>query len=253
MVSTGFISDDGISVPASDTPTREHTSAPKPLALTLRLGQLIAGLLGFGAAVALFIRSGLGLGPWDAFHYGLHVQTGMTVGTASILAGAVILVITSAMRLVPGIGTILNMVLIGVFLDLLLIVIPPGPNVVVSAAYLGAAILLIGLASGMYIGAGFGHGPRDGLMVALTLRTGWPVRRIRTAIEATALALGWLMGGTVGIGTAVILLTIGPSVQWGLKLFGALPDQELERHPARFGGSLSRSAEAALARAHGVD
>jgi uncharacterized protein len=191
--------------------------------LPFRGVQLLLGLLGWGLTIALFIRSQLGLGPWDAFHYGLHVQTGISVGAASIAAGFAILLVTLAMRVRPGVGTLLNMVLIGIFIDLLLPVVPDPASLPVAMAYFALAIPLAGISSGMYIGAGFGHGPRDGLMVALTLRTGWSIRRIRTLIELTVLGAGWLMGGTVGAGTLIIALTIGPTVQWGLKLFGAVP------------------------------
>lgn len=200
----------------------------------LRLGQLVLGLLGWGLAITLFIRSHLGLGPWDAFHYGLHVQTGVSVGVASILAGLVILVGTLAMKVRPGVATLLNMVLIGVFIDLLLPVVPDAPSLAAAVAYFVFAIGMVGISSGLYIGAGFGHGPRDALMVVLALRTGWPVRRIRTLIEITVLGLGWLMGGVVGIGTLVIALTVGPAVQWGLALFRALPEEQpRRRRPGR--------------------
>jgi uncharacterized membrane protein YczE len=192
-------------------------------ALPLRVAQLLFGLLGWGFTIALFVRSGLGLGPWDAFHYGLHVQTGVSIGGASILTGAVILTCTTAAGLRPGLGTVLNMVLVGAFTDLLLPVVPSASVPGAAVAYFATALVLAGVASGMYIGAGLGHGPRDGLMVALALRTGWSVRRVRTVIEGCVLAAGWLMGGTVGVGTIVIMLTIGHSVQWGLGLFGALP------------------------------
>lgn len=192
-------------------------------AVSLRLLQLVAGLFGWGLGIALFIRSQLGLGPWDAFHYGVHVQTGMTVGTASILAGLVIIGVNLALRVRPGLATVLNMLLIGIFTDLLLPVIPDASSTIVAVMYFAAAIPLVGIASGLYIGAGFGHGPRDGLMMALTVRTGRSVRSIRTLIEVSVLLLGWLMGGTVGIGTVIVTLTIGHSVQWGLKLFGAVP------------------------------
>jgi uncharacterized membrane protein YczE len=118
------------------------------------------------------------------------------------------------------------MVLVGAFTDLLLMAVPAPGHLATAVAYFACALPLAGLGSGMYIGAGFGHGPRDGLMVALALRSGWTVGRIRTLIEATALAMGWLMGATIGPGTLVIVLTIGHSVQWGLRLFGALPSQE---------------------------
>jgi uncharacterized protein len=189
----------------------------------LRLLQLTAGLFLWGLAIALFIRSHLGLGPWDAFHYGAHLQTGISVGTASILAGFVILIANLALGMRPGVATILNMMLIGVFTDVLLPLVPDATRLTTAATYFAVAIPLTGFASGLYIGAGFGHGPRDGLMMALTLRTGWSVRRIRTLIEVVVLALGWLMGGTIGIGTIIVTLTIGHSVQWGLRLFGAAP------------------------------
>lgn len=201
----------------------ETASDGSRVRVTLRLLQLVAGLFGWALAIALFIRSHLGLGPWDAFHYGVHLQTGITVGTASILAGLIIIGANLALRVRPGVATVLNMVLIGVFTDLLLPVIPDAPSLAVAVGYFAAAIPLVGLSSGLYIGAGFGHGPRDGLMIALTLRTGWSVRSIRTLIELSVLVLGWLMGGTVGIGTVIVTLTIGPSVQWGLRLFGAAP------------------------------
>ncbi|HEX6136014.1 MAG TPA: hypothetical protein VFZ24_18720 [Longimicrobiales bacterium] len=185
--------------------------------------QLNLGLLGWGLAIALFIRSHLGLGPWDAFHYGMHVQTGVSVGTASIIAGVVIVAVNVALGVRPGIATVLNMVLIGVFTDLLLPLIPDAGSALAAWTFFTAAIVLTGFASGLYIGAGLGHGPRDGLMMALTLRTGWSVRRIRTLIELSVLVLGWLMGGTVGIGTVIVTLTIGHAVHWGLRLFNAAP------------------------------
>ncbi|HSJ32500.1 MAG TPA: hypothetical protein VK933_13755 [Longimicrobiales bacterium] len=211
--------------------TCETTPRATRGAVALRLLQLIAGLFGWGLGIALFIRSHLGLGPWDAFHYGVHLQTGMTVGTASIVAGLVIIGANLALRVRPGVATILNMLLIGVFTDLLLPVIPDAASLAVAVTYFAGAIPLVGLASGLYIGAGFGHGPRDGLMMALTLRTGWSVRSIRTLIEMSVLVLGWLMGGTVGIGTIIVTLTIGHSVQWGLRLFDAVPAEE--NAPAR--------------------
>jgi uncharacterized protein len=198
------------------------SAASRPLAA--RSVQLLLGLLGWGVGITLFIRSRLGLGPWDAFHYGIHVQTGITVGMASILAGFCILLVTLAMAVRPGVATVLNMVLIGVFIDLLMPLIPDAPNRVAALAYFAAAIPLVGLSSGLYIGAGFGHGPRDGLMVAIVRRSGWSVRRVRTVIEVSVLGAGWAMGGTVGLGTVIVAATIGPAVQWGLRLFGALPD-----------------------------
>ncbi|MEX1184448.1 MAG: hypothetical protein WEF86_14645 [Gemmatimonadota bacterium] len=191
--------------------------------VALRFVQLNLGLFGVGLAIALFIRSQLGLGPWDAFHYGLHLQTGLSVGAASIVTGLVIVFTNLVLGVRPGVGTLLNMVLIGVFMDLLLAVVPDAASLPVAAAYFASAILLFGLASGAYMAAGFGHGPRDGMMMALTLRTRRSVRSIRTMIELSALLLGWLMGGPIGIGTVLVTTTIGHSVHWGLRVFGALP------------------------------
>lgn len=227
--------------------TDDHLScgaAPRPRHrdIALRLVQLTVGLFGWALAIALFIRSHLGLGPWDAFHYGMHLQTGISVGNASIIAGVAIVGINFALRIRPGVATLLNMVLIGVFTDVLLPVVPDAPSLAVAVAYFAAAIPLVGVASGLYIGAGFGHGPRDGLMMALTLRTGWSVRRIRTLIELSVLVLGWLMGGTVGIGTIVVTLTIGHSVQWGLRMFDAAPPPTHVPAPRRALGRRARKA-----------
>lgn len=184
-----------------------------------RVAQLVAGLALWGLASTLLIRSELGLGPWDAFHVGLHTQTGLTVGLATILTGLAILGITLLMRVRPGIATIANMVGLGVAVDLLLPIIPAAPGTPLAVLYFAGGIGFAGLATGLYIGAGFGQGPRDALMLALHDRTGWSVRRTRAALEASVLALGWLMGGHVGIGTVIFALTIGPVVQWGLRTF----------------------------------
>ena len=194
---------------------------PRPLAA--RWAQLLIGLAGFALAIALMIQGGLGLGPWDAFHVGLHRMFGISVGTASILAGIVIIGISVLLGTKPGPATIANMVLIGIFTDAALVVLPAAPGRLVGAAYHLAGIGLIGLASGMYLGARLGAGPRDGLMTALAARTGWSISRTRTAIELSVLAVGWMMGGTLGVGTVLFAVAVGPSVQWGMRLFGLVP------------------------------
>jgi uncharacterized protein len=185
--------------------------------------QLVGGLFGFGVAVPLMIHSGLGLGPWDAFHVGIHYLTGMTVGTASILVGLVIVGGSLHLGIRPGPGTIANMILVGVFIDLVLPFVPDARSWQVGLLYYGVAIVLIGLSTGMYMGARLGNGPRDGLMLGLSLSRGWPVRRVRTVIELTALAGGWGMGGAIGVGTVLFALTAGPATQAGLQLFGVIP------------------------------
>lgn len=190
--------------------------------------RLVAGLAGFAAAICLMIRSGLGLGPWDAFHVGISLQTGISVGAASILAGVAIVAGSWFVGARPGPGTLANMVLIGLFLDGLLPWTPAAPGLAAGFAYYGVAVALCGLSTGLYIAPGLGKGPRDGLMLAVSARSGWSVRRVRTLIELSALAFGWAMGGAVGIGTVIFALGIGPAVQWGLRVNG-VPDAAAPR------------------------
>lgn len=185
--------------------------------------QLVLGLCGFGIAVPLMIASGLGLGPWDAFHVGLHELTGMSVGTASIVVGVAIVLGSLRLGIRPGPGTLANMVLVGVFIDLALPHMPRASGWVAGLGYYLIAITLVGLSTGMYIGAGLGSGPRDGLMVGISRLTGLQFRRVRLFIELSALAGGWAMGGTIGVGTILFAILVGPAIQFGLELFGVLP------------------------------
>ena len=202
-------------------PIRAIAAAPR--SLLARWVQLLVGLFGFAGAIAVMIRSGLGLGPWDAFHVGLHRLTGISVGTASILTGIVIVGISMMLKARPGPATVANMVLIGIFTDLLLKVLPPAAGIMIGLPYHLGGIALIGLSSGMYLGARLGAGPRDGLMTALAARSGWSIARTRTVIELSVLGLGWAMGGKLGLGTVMFAIGVGPSVQWGMRLFGLLP------------------------------
>ena len=188
--------------------------------LVARWGQLLVGLFAFAVAIALMIRSGLGLGPWDAFHVGLHRLTGLSVGVASILAGLVVVGISLAMRAKVGPATVANMVLVGVFTDVVLLMLPAAQGWGPGLAFHVAGIGLMGIATGMYISAGLGAGPRDGLMAALSARYTWSIQRTRTLIELSVLALGFAMGGTLGLGTILFAAAIGPSVQWGMRMFG---------------------------------
>jgi uncharacterized membrane protein YczE len=206
--------------------------------LSVRAGQLVLGLALWGLAIALMIRSELGLGPWDAFHVGLHLQAGLSVGVANILTGTVIVALTLAMRVRPGLAIVLNTLLIGVFVDLLLPATPAASGPALAVAYFAAALLLAGLATGMYIGAGFGQGPRDALMLALHERTGWSVQRARTALEAGVLAAGWLMGARIGMGTVLYALARGRVAPGGLG--GSAPPPP--RGGGGGGGGLRRAA-----------
>jgi uncharacterized membrane protein YczE len=218
--------------------------------LGARWAQLLVGLAGFALAIALMIRSGLGLGPWDAFHVGLHLQTGITVGTASILAGLVIIAGCLALGVKLGPATFANMVLIGILTDVALPILPPARGMAVGFAYHVAGIALIGLATGMYLGARLGAGPRDGLMTALAGRYGWSIRRTRMGLELSVLVLGWAMGSALGIGTIMFALGVGPAVQWGMRLFGLIgqgprrqADGEPQSRGGRAGEDTSESAE----------
>lgn len=188
--------------------------------LVRRWLRLIAGLFVFGISINLMIASGLGLGPWDAFHVGIARLTGISVGAASMAAGAVIVAGSWWIGIRPGPGTLANMVLVGVFIDVVQPVMPRAPSFAWGLAYYAAAIPLSGLATGFYIAPGLGRGPRDGLMLGLADRTGWSVRRVRTLIELSVLGAGWAMGGRLGAGTLIFALGVGPAVQWGLRVCG---------------------------------
>jgi len=175
-----------------------------------RLAQLYAGLVLYGASMALQIRAGLGLDPWDVLHQGVADRTGLSFGTVVIITGALVLLAWVPLRQVPGVGTVSNVIVIGIAVDATLAVLPHAGSAPVAVAMLLAGVGLNGVAGGAYIGAGLGPGPRDGLMTGLAARTGWSIRLVRTGIELTVLAVGWLLGGTVGIGTVVYALAIGP-------------------------------------------
>jgi uncharacterized membrane protein YczE len=177
-----------------------------------RLLQLYAGLVLYGASMALQIRAGLGLDPWDVFHQGVANRTGLSFGTIVVLTGAVVLLAWVPLRQRPGFGTVSNVFVIGIAVDATLAVLPHAGSAPVGVAMLLAGVGLNGLAGGAYIGAGLGPGPRDGLMTGLVRRTGGSIRVVRTSIEVTVLVAGAALGGTVGIGTVVYAVSIGPLV-----------------------------------------
>ena len=177
-----------------------------------RLAQLYAGLVLYGASMALQVRAGLGLDPWDVFHQGVSERTGLSFGTIVVITGAVVLLAWIPLRQRPGIGTVSNVIVIGVAVDAFLALLPDAGSTGVGLAMLLSGIALNGVASGAYIGAGLGPGPRDGLMTGLVRRTGGSVRVVRTAIEVSVLAVGAALGGTVGLGTVLYALSIGPLV-----------------------------------------
>jgi uncharacterized membrane protein YczE len=193
---------------------------PVPVAVrpARRLTQLFAGLTLYGASMALMIRSTLGLDPWDVLHDALAKLTGLTFGTITAITGALVLLCWLPLRQRPGIGTVSNILLIAVAVDATLAVLPTPDLLITRIGFLAAGVVLNGLATASYIGARLGPGPRDGLMTGLHARTGASVRLVRTGIELTVLATGAVLGGTIGAGTVVYALAIGPLTQAFLPL-----------------------------------
>jgi uncharacterized membrane protein YczE len=191
--------------------------------LTRRLAQLYIGLVLYGLAGALQVRSRLGLDPWDVFHQGLSRHLGLAIGTMVIIVGAAVLLLWIPLRQMPGLGTLSNVVLIGVSMNFNLQWLPHVDAVAWKIVDMVSGIVLCGVATGMYIGAHFGPGPRDGLMTGLARRTGRSIRLTRTALEVSVLAIGWILGGTVGIGTVAFALAIGPLAQIFMRVFDTKP------------------------------
>lgn len=176
-----------------------------------RIVRCVVGLVIFGVGVAMLIDADLGAAPWDVFHTGLSDLTGIPVGTVIILVGIALLLLWIPLHERPGLGTILNAVLIGVTVDVVLPIIPDDLALIVRIALMLGGVVIIAAGSGLYIGAGLGPGPRDGLMTGLGKR-GVSIRVARTGIELTVMAIGVLLGGTIGVGTAVFAFGIGPLV-----------------------------------------
>lgn len=176
------------------------------------------GLVLYGVSMAMMVRAGLGLDPWDVFHQGLSRHTGLSLGTITGLVGVVVLLAWIPLRNKPGIGTIANIIVISVVVDVTLMWLPAPREMAVRIAFMVGAVVMNAVATALYVGAGLGPGPRDGLMTGLVHRTGRSVRLVRTSIEVTVLVSGWLLGGTVGVGTLLYALGIGPLIQLTLRL-----------------------------------
>jgi uncharacterized membrane protein YczE len=198
--------------------------------MSLRLVQLYGGLVLYGVSSSLLVLAGLGLDPWDVFHQGLAKHTPFAIGTWAIIVGAAVLLLWIPLRQKPGIGTVSNVVLIGVTMNVVLGHVDAPHDVAVRIALLVCGVFLNGVATGAYIGAGFGPGPRDGLMTGFAAR-GHSIRLVRTGIEVAVLVTGWFLGGTVGVGTVLYALSIGPLAHVFVPLFARgrpTPEQALE-------------------------
>ncbi|MGW7418006.1 membrane protein YczE [Streptomyces sp. NPDC054863] len=189
-----------------------------------RLGQLYVGLALYGASSAVLVRAGLGLEPWGVLHQGLAHRTGLTIGVVSIIVGAAVLLLWIPIRQRPGLGTVSNVVVIGIAMDGTLALVPEVHGLTGRIALMLGGIVLNGIATGLYIAARFGPGPRDGLMTGLHRLTGRSIRLVRTGLEIAVVATGFVLGGSVGLGTIVYALAIGPLAQFFLRLF-AVPEK----------------------------
>ena len=191
--------------------------------MTRRLIQLFAGLVLYGLSIAMIVRADLGLDPWDVLNQGVFERfagpAGISFGLVVNLIGMAVLLLWIPLRQKPGIGTVANVLVIGTVANVGLDWIPSDLGIPFQVGLLVGGIVLNGVASGAYIGAGSGPGPRDGLMTGIVARTRWPVKWVRTSIELTVIAVGWLLGGSVGLGTVLYAVTIGPLVHIFLPMF----------------------------------
>ncbi|MDL5200337.1 hypothetical protein [Streptomyces sp. ALI-76-A] len=188
-----------------------------------RSTQLYAGLALYGASSALLVEAGLGLEPWNVLHQGLAELTGLTIGVVSIIVGAAVLLLWIPLRQRPGLGTVSNVFVVGIAMDATLALLPQAHTLAVRIPLLLGGILLNGAATGLYIAARFGPGPRDGLMTGLHRRTGRSIRLMRTAVEVAVVVTGFLLGGTLGVGTLLYAVSIGPLAQFFLRVFAVPP------------------------------
>ncbi len=195
--------------------------------MTRRIAQLLIGLVLYGLGCALTLEAGLGVDPWTVFAQGISVHTGIGIGWVASILGLLVLLLWIPLRQMPGIGTIANILVIGASIEAGLAIIPPISGVVAQFAVLLGGIVLVAIASGFYIGARFGPGPRDGLMTGMNARLGWPIWACRLSVEATVLVIGWLLGGTVGVGTVLFAALIGPLVHIALPLL-RVPEQRAD-------------------------
>lgn len=204
--------------------------------MTRRLVQLLIGLFLYGLAIALIVRGAIGVAPWDVLTQGIDLHVHLGFGAVTTIISVFVLLLWIPLRQRPGIGTVLNALLVGPAADVGLWLVPADLDLWLRVLLFAAGLVLLAVASGIYIGAGLGPGPRDGLMTGLHARTGWKIWVVRTGIEGTVLAVGWALGGNVGLGTVAFALLIGPLCQWTLPLFA---------RPARPSGRLVASAVSA--------
>ncbi len=180
--------------------------------MTRRITQLLVGLFFYGFGIAMMVRAGIGVAPWDVLTQGISLRTGLPFGLITNLVGVLVLLLWIPIRQKPGLGTVLNVLLIGPSAQFGLWVLPEVSDLLIRIVVFAGGLALVAIATGMYIGARFGPGPRDGLMTGIHHRYGWKLWIVRTVIEVIVLTIGWLLGGNVGVGTLAFALLIGPMV-----------------------------------------
>lgn len=199
--------------------------------MTRRILQLLFGLVFYGLAIAIMVRAGIGVPPWDVLAQGVSLQTGIGFGWVANIIGAIVLLLWIPIKQKPGIGTVLNVLLVGTSAQVGLELLPALDVLWQQVLLFAGGLSLLAIATGLYIGARFGPGPRDGLMTGIHRRFGWRIWIVRTSIEVTVLAIGWLLGGNVGVGTVAFALLIGPMVNVTLPLLlvreSAVPREEV--------------------------
>lgn len=193
---------------------------------------LIVGLWLFGTGEAMLVDAALGNAPWTVFAQGIAVRTGIAIGLATFVTSVVVLLMWIPLREKPGLGTIANAIVIALALQVMIGVLPTPESLGWRLAQVVAGIILVGIGSGLYLTTNLGPGPRDGLMTGIHERTGIAVTPVRLSIEVIVLAVGWILGGTVGVGTVLFAVLIGPSVGYGLKLVGWIAGSRQELPPA---------------------
>lgn len=185
--------------------------------LPQRLLRLLLGLWLYGLAIALMVKGALGASPWDVFHLGVALHVPLSMGTVMVITALAVLLAWIPLRQMPGLGTVANTLLLGPFADIHLALLGTPTDWATQGAFMLGGVLICGFATALYVGAQLGPGPRDGLMTGLARRSGWSIRRVRTLIELTVLAAGIALGGTVGMGTVVFAVSVGPITQFFLR------------------------------------
>jgi uncharacterized membrane protein YczE len=213
------------------TTTVDMPRASRWRATPKQLVRLLVGLWIFGTGGALLVAAELGTEPWTVLAQGVATRTPLSIGVATQLIGVVVLAAWIPLRERPGLGTVLNIIVIGLAIDVMLPLLPQPQTLIPRLAAVLAGVAMVGIGSGFYLTAALGPGPRDGWMTGMHERFGWPLHRVRFGIEISVLVAGWLLGGTVGIGTVVFALLIGPAVALALRLLGGRSDQPVTAAP----------------------